>query len=227
MLAGFVWGTITFSVGYIVLALVCLRQWRSVSPWSRVDVFSGGFLGLMLLATAVDFKFGLGRTAFRSEDTLREASGLAYDAVTIVLGGLVALGDALVFLDYGHWHLVPALEHRGLQGLGLCLEGAGAAWLLWADARLAAHFSSAASARAVIEDGPFRYVRHPRYTGVLAMRVAFALALASAVGWLLALVWYALLLRRIGLEERHLVEMFGRDYDAYARRTPRLIPGVY
>jgi len=218
---------IAFSVAYFAVALACLRQWGMPSPWSRVDAFSGGFLGLMILAIVVDLKFGLGRSAFRSVETLREASGLTYDAATIVMMGLGSVADALVFLDYGHWHLVPALEHRGLQAFGLCLEGAGAAWLLWADTRLAAHFASAAPARTVIEDGPFRYVRHPRYTGVLAMRVAFAMALASVAGWLLALVWCVAILRRIGLEERHLVEMFGRDYDAYARRTPRLMPGVY
>ncbi len=221
------WAIVAFSAGYFAMALACLRLWGTPSPWDRLDMFSGGFLGLLILGAVVDFGFGFGRTAFRSKDTLREASGLVYDAVTIRIGLIVSVGDALMFLDYGHWHLAPALERWSLQSLGLGLECMAAAWLLWADARLAAHFASPASTRAVIEDGPYRYVRHPRYTGVLGTRVAFALVLASTVGWALALVWGALLLRRIALEERHLRTMFGPAYDAYARRTARLIPGVY
>ncbi len=59
------------------------------------------------------------------------------------------------------------------------------------------------------------------------MRIAFALTFASLAGWLLAPVWYVIILRRIRLEERHLRTVFGGAYDVYARRTARLIPGLY
>ena len=225
--AKIIWGIVLFSFGYIVLALACLCEWGKPSPWSRVDVFSGGFLGLIVLALVLDFVLGLGQTAFRSQETLREASGIAYDARTIVMTSLVSVGDTLVFLDYGHWHLVAVLERHGLQTVGLVLAVMTGAWLMWVDARLARYFAAEPSARTVIQDGPFRYVRHPRYAGVLAMRIAFALALASVWGWILVLAWYLLLARRIRLEETHMRQVFGRDYEVYAERTRRLIPGIY
>ncbi len=79
----------------------------------------------------------------------------------------------------------------------------------------------------MIRDGPFRYVRHPRYAGILAIRVAFALVFASLIAWILVAAWLALFLRRIHLEERYLRTALGAHYAAYAERTARLFPGVY
>ncbi len=44
---------------------------------------------------------------------------------------------------------------------------------------------------------------------------------------LVTLAWLGVLLRRIHLEEIHLHELFGADYEAYAARTVRLLPGIY
>jgi protein-S-isoprenylcysteine O-methyltransferase Ste14 len=217
------WG-VALAVGvYVVMALACLRQWGPSAPWSRVDIFSGGFLVLLLVTTAIDAAYGLGGAAFESPQVFREASGLGYDPGTLVMGAALSIGDAFIFLDYGHWHLIRALAHPLPQGAGLVLGVVSGAFLLWTDVRLAVHFRRV-EGRDLIRDGPFRYVRHPRYAGTLAMRIAMALAFASVIGWVLALAWVLVLLRRIRLEEEHLRIVFGRDYDSYASRTPRLIP---
>jgi protein-S-isoprenylcysteine O-methyltransferase Ste14 len=78
-----------------------------------------------------------------------------------------------------------------------------------------------------ITDGPFRYVRHPRYAGAMAAKIAFPLVFASALGWVLAVAWIALLFRKVLGEETHLRNLFGPEYEAYARHTARLLPGVY
>lgn len=219
------WATVLCAVAYLALALLCLWQWGTPAPWSRLDLFSGGYLSITTLAVVYGFR--LGRTIFRSAEVFREASGMSYDRATLGVMAALSACDALVFLDYGRWHLSPALERHAAQGLGLLLEIAAVAWLLWTDTYLVRHFTGELSARTVIQDGPYRYVRHPRYAGVLAVRVAFALVLASVAGWLLAVAWLVVLLRRITLEERHVQEVFGVSYDAYARRTPRLLPGIY
>jgi protein-S-isoprenylcysteine O-methyltransferase Ste14 len=217
------WGAVLAVGVYVVMALACLRQWGTSAAWSRVDGFSGGFLALLLFATATDAACGLGRIAFESPQIFREASGLAYDPATLVIGAALSIGDALVFLDYGHWRLVRALEHPLAQAAGLVLGIFAGAFLLWTDIRLTAHFRRG-ERRDLIRDGPFRYVRHPRYASTLAMRFALALAYASVIGWVLALAWLLVLLRRIRLEEEHLRTIFGHDYDSYATHTPRLIP---
>lgn len=218
-------GGLVLSAGYVGLAVACLYQWGGSSPWSRIDAFSGGYFALLVAQILADLAAGLGRAVLRSPEMLREVSGMTYDPTTLVVLGVVGAGDVLVFLEYGHWHLVPALAHPGLQALGLALTATAAAWLTWVDARLGSHF--VAPARSLIEDGPFRYIRHPRYAAVLAMRIGLALAFASLAAWLLAPIWSLVILRRIKLEERHLQAVFGSAYDAYARRTARLIPGLY
>lgn len=80
---------------------------------------------------------------------------------------------------------------------------------------------------AVVSTGPYRYVRHPMYTGFLLFFVGMPLLLGSAFGLLLALVLIGLVVRRAVLEERLLREDLP-GYDAYmAQVTSRFIPHVW
>lgn len=213
------------TLAYVVMALACLRQEGTSHPWSRLDIFSGGFLALLIAAAGIGLT--LAGRLFDSSTGLRQAAGTAYDRATLVVAPALAAGDALVFLDYARWRLAPWLERAPLQALGLALGAAAMAWIARTDAQLIRHFETPRSAQTLITTGPFRYVRHPRYAGILGVRVAYALTLASVMGWVLAVIWTAVLLRRIRLEEAHLRTQFGDTYKSYAAHTSRLIPGLY
>ena len=80
----------------------------------------------------------------------------------------------------------------------------------------------------VITAGPYRYMRHPSYTG---LRLAF-LGLGVFFGnWLSVIVLFVpitfAVIHRIRLEESVLAGAFGPAYSAYCARTKRLIPGVW
>ena len=80
----------------------------------------------------------------------------------------------------------------------------------------------------LIDSGPYRYIRHPTYTGAL---LAF-LGLGFCFGNWLSILFMtvpiiAAFLWRIRIEERALADALGRDYRAYTQRTKRLIPFVY
>lgn len=210
------WVTILFSLAYFTLAFVCL---------SRFDIYAGSFLGLLALSTVYELILGL--PTLRSSAALREASGMAYDSATLVVMAVLSMGDFLVFLDYGHRQLITAVHQRAFQGAGLVLTMTALAWIGWTDTRLTRYFAQSPSHGGLLQNGPFRYVRHPRYAGILGVRLAFALVFSSLVGWALAIAWTIVVLRRIRLEERYLQQRFGREHQAYAGRTPRLIPGVY
>src|SRR5262249_52166337 len=132
-----------------------------------------------------------------------------------------------VVLDYGHWHLVPALEQPALQTLGLVFAALGSAGLIWTDRRLSRHFASDAATRQLMMDGPYRFVRHPRYASFLLIALGTPLAFASILGWPLFRVVLVAIRHRIEREEPPLRKLFGSAYDAYASRTARLLPGVY
>lgn len=80
-------------------------------------------------------------------------------------------------------------------------------------------------AHVLITEGPYRLVRHPIYTGMLGMLLAAALAISHWVGLIAGVALYSLgTVIRMRSEENLLREQFGEAYDAYARRTPPLLP---
>jgi protein-S-isoprenylcysteine O-methyltransferase Ste14 len=80
----------------------------------------------------------------------------------------------------------------------------------------------------VIDSGPYRYVRHPSYTGSLVGYVGVGLALGNWAALLVpALCMAAAYAYRIPVEERALVKGLGQPYEEYRKRTWRLIPFVY
>ena len=82
--------------------------------------------------------------------------------------------------------------------------------------------------QAVIRKGPYRWLRHPSYTGTLVNTFGLALAFGSWVGAALALTIATLgHLPRIRVEEAELHEGLGDAYVAYASTTARLVPGLW
>ena len=80
----------------------------------------------------------------------------------------------------------------------------------------------------LVDRGPFQWVRHPSYTGVLLAFVGWALTLANWAAFVAVLVpIFIALLIRMNVEEEALSRALGEKYRAYMGRTKRLIPGVY
>lgn len=65
------------------------------------------------------------------------------------------------------------------------------------------------------------------YLGEIIRNMGFAVAAFSLYGLIPILIGNALLFFRIGIEERMLVEEFGREYEEYMSRTKKLVPYVY
>ena len=80
----------------------------------------------------------------------------------------------------------------------------------------------------LIQDGPYRFVRNPIYTGMFGMLVATGLAAGRWIPLLIAIVLFIPgTYIRIRSEERLLRQAFGPEFDAYVRKVPALIPGIY
>jgi protein-S-isoprenylcysteine O-methyltransferase Ste14 len=219
------WTTLIPSLLYLALALACLIEWHARNPWSRVDLFSGGYLAIRLLGSIHSVVSS--REAFRTSQVRQAWWGIDSSPGWTRWVKLLMASDLLVFLDYGHWRLTPGLERPWLQSVGLALYVCAAVWQMLTDHYLATYFARERGQQGPIENGPFRYVRHPRYAGAMVGKVAFALAFSSTPGWMLALAWAVLLTRQARREEEHLRKLFGTAYEAYAERTARLLPGVY
>lgn len=134
-----------------------------------------------------------------------------------------ARSDAIVF---GSTLFIPSL----LVGwAAAALTVFGIAWAIWARVCLGRNWSSTPAVKEdheLVTNGPYRYVRHPIYTGVLL--AAFGYALTGALFGIGVLVIACILfLRRIGKEERIMLELFPDAYPVYQAHTKRLIPWIW
>ena len=84
------------------------------------------------------------------------------------------------------------------------------------------------SGQQVVDGGPYRWVRHPSYTGILLLAVGLSLVYGNWAALAILLVLPAgVLIHRIFVEEAVLTEVMGRAYTDYAARTKRLVPGLW
>jgi protein-S-isoprenylcysteine O-methyltransferase Ste14 len=114
------------------------------------------------------------------------------------------------------------------NALGAALTLAGLAFSVWARLLLAGNWSGAVQVKhdhELIVDGPYRWVRHPIYTGLLVAFVGTALAVGEWRG-VFAVVFAAALCRKLRLEEAVMRRQFGEAYADYAARVPALFPFV-
>jgi protein-S-isoprenylcysteine O-methyltransferase len=138
--------------------------------------------------------------------------------------GSIAIAN--VFADSG-----TALLPRPWFYFGLILMVGGMVVRLWAVSTLRSFFSYTVQIKEghhVIESGPYRFVRHPAYTGSLLtiLGVGFALQSWGAV-IVIAVIFGLTFGYRIRVEERTLIASLGAEYLRYSKRVKRLIPYVF
>jgi len=80
-----------------------------------------------------------------------------------------------------------------------------------------------------VTKGVFSFCRHPMYTGMLYHTIPIALL---TLNWLITLVWFALMyiafvIFRIPIEEKILLDLFGKEYEEYQDKVPPLGPGTH
>lgn len=80
----------------------------------------------------------------------------------------------------------------------------------------------------LVDTGPYRFIRHPTYTGALCAAFGVTLTMANLAALLIILLpVLTVVLWRIRLEENALAEAFGEPYRRYRQRTKRLLPLIY
>jgi protein-S-isoprenylcysteine O-methyltransferase Ste14 len=149
-----------------------------------------------------------------------------------ILIGLLWGGVALNFL-FGWLFPAAALSwHRTalfLVGVTLMLLGVALRWYaIWT---LGAYFTrdvAVAADQKVVQIGPYRYIRHPAYSGTLLTMLGIGLALTNWASLIVLLLCvFSGHLYRVHVEEKALVRAIGQPYIEYMHHTRRFIPWVF
>lgn len=171
------------------------------------------------------------RTQARERKRRRPTRARADRGSLVGLYASITVGYSLAFaVSFSPFGRLPGGQPLWLLVGAACI--AGGLWIRHrAMATLADSFTYQVGFQAdhrLIETGPYRRIRHPGYLGQLLVLLGVGIALASwlsivglMVPVLVAFLW------RIRVEEEALRREFAGQFDCYAGRTCRLIPGLY
>ncbi len=137
----------------------------------------------------------------------------------------------LVFLPYADRRDLGVLPTgMALRWIGLILAAAGYVLVFWSGWALGRMYSAEVTVQKdhhLITTGLYRSIRHPRYLGLILLAPGSTLVFRSWIGLLLCIPIIAVLLWRIFDEERVMHKEFGAEWEAYCRRSWRLIPLLF
>jgi protein-S-isoprenylcysteine O-methyltransferase Ste14 len=116
-------------------------------------------------------------------------------------------------------------------GIGLAIAWAGIGLRWWSFRTLGRYFTFTVQTSAdqpVVTSGPYRFVRHPSYTGIM---LALAGVATTYGNWLSVAAFVVVLMvgfvNRIRVEEAALSAALGHAYTSYASGRKRLVPLVW
>lgn len=171
---------------------------------------------------AVVWIFGLLRTK-RTQERAPLLSRVAY-GIPVLLGAYLMFSESVPFGE-----LYFRLMHRNafIEVLALLLTVSGIAFAIWARFYIGQNWSGAVTVKVgheLIRGGPYRWVRHPIYSGILLALFGTALARRQVIGFL-AVIFFSLgFWIKLRLEEQFMGRTFGAEYIEYSRSTGALVP---
>lgn len=175
-------------------------------------VFAVGWAAFWLYWLVAAFSMKRGRVAWSRELRVR----VVLVALVIVLARLGAFRSHRTTTD--PW----------LAAIGLALFGLGLGFAIWARLHIGRNWGTPMTQKnepELVTSGPYRFVRHPIYSGILLGGGGTAIALSWfwLVPVLLAGIYF---IYSATVEECFLTEQFPAAYPAYRRATKMLVPFV-
>jgi protein-S-isoprenylcysteine O-methyltransferase Ste14 len=186
-------------------------------------------LVVLLFALAVAIQ------AFQGVEGIRGKKGEAGKLVfqqTIVRYVLeLSLYIALFFIPFFDRHRIGVFYGVNfLRWLGavFCLIGYGL--IFWLGVVLGRQYSADVTIQVghrLITSNIYRYIRHPRYLGIMALSLGVSLVFRCWIGLLASIFFLSLLLYRIRDEEAAMHKEFGSEWEAYCHCSWHLLPYIY
>ena len=176
-------------------------------------VFAVGWAAFWLYWILAAFSMKRGRVSWSRELRIR----------VVIVAAAVVLARLGAFRGHG----VNTDPWR--EGVGLVLFALGLGLAVWARVHIGRNWGTPMTRKdepELVTSGPYRLVRHPIYSGIIAAGIGTAVALSWL--WLTAVALAGIyFLYSATVEERYLAEQFPDDYPPYKRSTKMLVPFVF
>ena len=162
----------------------------------------------------------------RSARTLATAEARRERLYTAVIAlGMVMLYVAPITMKAGTLWVNPIVSWAMLFVIA-----AGVMWCVWARRHLGRLWSDTVTRKEghrIVDSGPYRFVRHPMYSGFIVCDIGLACLSATPLALAAIPVMTLGLWLKARVEEEFLAEQLGVEaYDAYKARAPMLVPRV-
>ena len=145
-------------------------------------------------------------------------------SIPVVFGAYLMFNASSPF-GWARTHILPRSDVLDIAGI--MLTALGIALAIWARFYLGSNWSSAVSVKVgheLVRTGPYRWVRHPIYCGLLLALLGTALQHDHLIGLAaVALFWLGFWIKS-RMEEQFMRQTFGEQYIEYCKATSALVP---
>jgi protein-S-isoprenylcysteine O-methyltransferase Ste14 len=196
-----------------------------------LETINSNWFGWVLLLFGIGYVIGGLVYYWRSKGSMKKILGEEKDdrSFWLILPGFLAV----FFCSPLEYLFLPGLLPRPvwMQIIGLAFFLSSLALRYWARRVIREMYTGHVQIQAghrLVQEGPYRYIRHPGYSGFLLMSLGIAIGYSSLIG--LASIFILLLpglAYRMKVEEKLLEQHFGDAYRHYARKTKRLVPLIW
>jgi protein-S-isoprenylcysteine O-methyltransferase Ste14 len=158
---------------------------------------------------------------------VNENTGLRVFRMSMLALIFVLMGTDWLRIGPLAWRFIP--RHSNIIWLGVALTIAGVALAIWARYNLGRNWSDKVVLKVdheLIGSGPYKYLRHPIYTGVLVGLIGTALTIGEWRAVLAVIVQGTNYCVKAVREERILAANFGEAFADHKRRTGFFLPGL-
>jgi protein-S-isoprenylcysteine O-methyltransferase Ste14 len=142
-----------------------------------------------------------------------------------LLFGIVLLAFSRRSRTSGGYHLWSSTAFTLTTGIFLIAIGLGIA--VWARRHLGQYWSGRITLKVdhrLIQSGPYGWVRHPIYSGLLLALLGTMITIGTLQACLGVAIIFLAVVRKMALEEEWMATQFGNEYEVYRRRVNALIP---
>ncbi|USN96246.1 MAG: isoprenylcysteine carboxylmethyltransferase family protein [Candidatus Nomurabacteria bacterium] len=143
---------------------------------------------------------------------------------------IVIIATALIVMRLGHFDSGATLTHNmAVRVVGTTMVILGLGFAVWARVHIGRNWSmpkATVEDRDLVTSGPYHYVRHPIYSGLLLALVGTVMS----IGWYIAIilvVFGSYFVSSALTEEHMLAREFPKAYPAYRAKTKMLIPFIW